>query len=76
MVQSREERKESIKKARATNHQKNLDEGRKRLDTYVASQTKDGLKELVKMFADVRNEGQAVDLAVQRVLEEVKNNPR
>lgn len=67
MAQTPEERKAAIAKARKAHHEAQTAE-KKRLDTYVMPDTKDGLKTIKKHFDDVKNEGQAVDRAVELAL--------
>lgn len=67
MAQTKEDRKESIAKARKAHHEAQISE-KKRLDAYVTPETKDGLKKIKAHFDDVKNEGQAVDKAVELAL--------
>ncbi|KZN58920.1 hypothetical protein N473_26245 [Pseudoalteromonas luteoviolacea CPMOR-1] len=67
MAQSKDERKASIAAARKAHHEAQKKE-KKRIDAYVEPATKDGLKEIKACFSDVKNEGQAVDKAVELAL--------
>ncbi|KZX00056.1 hypothetical protein JL49_13235 [Pseudoalteromonas luteoviolacea] len=67
MAQSKDERKASIAAARKAHHEAQKKE-KKRLDAYVEPTTKDGLKEIKASFSEVKNEGQAIDKAVQLAL--------
>lgn len=71
VAQDKEERKARIAEARKAHHAKQI-EDRKRVDAYVSEETKEGLKEIKQLSPGVRNEGQAIDLAVQLALEELK----
>lgn len=71
MGQTKEERKDSIAKARRAHHAAQTAE-KKRIDAYVLEETKAGLKEIKLLSANVRNEGQAIDLAVNLALELLK----
>ncbi|NOI32015.1 hypothetical protein [Vibrio coralliilyticus] len=73
MAQDKETRKKAIAEARSAHHNNQLENNLKRLDTYVQEETKTGLQEIKKMSVDVRNEGQAVDLAVQIALKALKS---
>ncbi|UTZ34950.1 hypothetical protein HB762_27185 (plasmid) [Vibrio campbellii] len=73
MAQDKETRKKAIAEARSAHHNTQLENNLKRLDTYVQEDTKTGLQEIKKMSAGVRNEGQAVDLAVKLALEVLRN---
>lgn len=72
MAQSKDERKASIAAARKANHQQQL-ATKKRVDAYVEENTKAGLKEIKASFDDVRNEGQAIDKAVELALKTINN---
>jgi len=68
LAQTSKQRKDAIAKARKAHHKaQTLD--KKRLDAYVEEGTKEGLKRIKAEFEDVKNEGQAVDKAVQIALE-------
>jgi len=69
MTQDKEDRKQSIAKSRSKHHNKQLENNLKRLDAYVLEDTKLGLKKIKAVSPAVKNEGQAVDLAVQLALE-------
>lgn len=71
MAQTKNQRKQAIAKARKEHH-KAMTAEKKRLDTYVLAETKVGLNELKKMFPDIRNDGQAVDKAVEIAIRELK----
>lgn len=71
VAQDKAERKAKIAEARKAHHAKQIEE-RKRIDAYVSIETKDGLKEIKQLSPDVRNEGQAIDLAVRLALSELK----
>ena len=64
VAQTSKQRKDAIKKARAAHH-KAQTEIKQRLDVYIEDETKDALKQIKAQFEDVKNEGQAVDKAVQ-----------
>ena len=72
MAQTKEQRKAAIAAARAANHEKQL-ATRKRVDAYVNEETKAGLREIKASFDDVRNEGQAIDKAVELALSTMKD---
>ena len=64
LAQTSKQRKDAIAKARKAHHKaQTLD--KKRLDAYVTEDTKEGLKKIKAQFDDVKNEGQAVDKAVE-----------
>ncbi|MBQ4836024.1 hypothetical protein [Pseudoalteromonas luteoviolacea] len=73
MAQSKDERKASIAAARKAHHEAQKKE-KKRLDAYVEPTTKDGLKEIKACFVDVKNEGQAIDRAVELALNVIKKD--
>ncbi|USD64200.1 hypothetical protein [Vibrio sp. SCSIO 43136] len=73
MAQDKEERKKAIAKARKAHHASMIAD-KKRVDAYVDQSTKDGLKQLKSMFGDVKNEGQAIDKAVQLALESLRKD--
>ena len=64
VAQNSKQRQEAINKARAAHH-KSQTATKKRLDAYVEEETKKGLKDIKAKFDDVKNEGQAVDKAVE-----------
>jgi len=68
MAQNKDERKAAIAKAVAANRAANKKD-KKRVDVYVQDSTKDGLKKIKAKYPDVKNEGQAVDKAVEIALE-------
>ncbi|KZN28535.1 hypothetical protein N480_10605 [Pseudoalteromonas luteoviolacea S2607] len=73
MAQSKDERKASIAAARKAHHEAQKKE-KKRIDAYVEPATKDGLKEIKACFSDVKNEGQAIDKAVEVALSALKSS--
>ena len=73
MAQSKDERKAAIAKAVAANRAANKKD-KKRVDVYVQDSTKDGLKTIKATYPDVKNEGQAVDKAVQLALENISSD--
>ncbi|TDE19262.1 hypothetical protein E1100_25725 [Vibrio owensii] len=75
MAQDKEERKKAIAKARKAHHESMTAE-RKRVDAYVTSDTKQGLKDIKALVSDVRNEGQAIDEAVRIAMEHLKKPTR
>lgn len=74
MAQDKEARKKAIAEARIAHHNNQIENNLKRLDTYVQEDTKTALKEIKKMSVDVKNEGQAVDLAVQLAFKVLKES--
>ncbi len=67
MVQNQIERKTQIAEARKAHHAAQIKD-KKRLDAYIQPETKEGLKLIKARYADVKNEGQAVDRAVELAL--------
>ncbi|SHO57875.1 hypothetical protein [Vibrio quintilis] len=71
MAQTKEERKQAIAKARKAHHVAQT-ASKKRIDAYVKEETKEGLKEIKLLSDGVKNEGQAIDLAVQIALDTLR----
>ncbi|WP_407330573.1 hypothetical protein [Enterovibrio sp. 27052020O] len=71
VAQDKEQRKASIAAARKAHHASQT-ASKKRVDAYVTEETKEGLKEIKALSPDVRNEGQAIDLAVKLALAQLK----
>ena len=67
MAQNNAERKASIAKAEAANRAANK-MNKKRVDAYIKEDTKAGLKVIKAKYSDVKNEGQAIDKAVELAL--------
>ena len=75
MAQDKEQRRAAIAVARK-NHHKSMIEKKKRVDAYVEESTKQGLAKIKSTYPDVKNEGQAIDRAVELALNELirRNN--
>lgn len=67
MAQDKNERKASIAKARKAHHAAQTQD-KKRVDAYIEEDTKAGLKVIKAKYSDVKNEGQAIDKAVELAL--------